>query len=103
MMQRAPEPTDAPTAREIIGEVVDLSAGLTVMLLPLITIALPGVILLLVVPAVLLALAGAIPVALAGVLLAPPYLAVRAVRRRRRRALPATVNGRARTRRSAAA
>ena len=74
--------TDTPKPSEIIGEVMDLSAGLTVMLLPLLTIALPGVILLLVVPAALLALAAAIPVALLGALLGPPYLLVRSVRRR---------------------
>jgi Flp pilus assembly protein TadB len=77
--------TDAPTPRQIIGEVVDLSAGLTVMLLPLVTIALPGVILLLVVPAVLLLVAAAVPVAIAGALVTPPYLIVRSVRRRRSR------------------
>ena len=85
-MQRA---DDVPTPGQIIGEVLDLSAGLTVMLLPLVTIALPGVILLLVVPVALLALAGAIPVALVGALLAPPYLMVRAIRRRRSRGAPA--------------
>jgi Flp pilus assembly protein TadB len=76
---------DTPTPGEILSEVVDQTAGLTVMLLPLMTIALPGVILLLLAPVALLALAAAIPVALGGALLAPPWLIVQSVRRRRAR------------------
>jgi O-antigen/teichoic acid export membrane protein len=68
---------------EILSEVIDQTSGLTVMLLPLLTISLPGVILLLLAPIALLALAAAIPAVLAGVLLAPPWLVVRAIRRRR--------------------
>ena len=76
---------ETPTPGEILSEVVDQTTGLTVMLLPLMTIALPGVILLLIAPLVLLALAAAIPLALGGALLAPPWLIVRSVRRRRAR------------------
>ena len=76
-------PDETPTPGEILSEVVDQTAGLTVMLLPLMTIALPGVILLLIAPLALLALAAAIPVVLGGALLAPPWLIVRSVRRRR--------------------
>jgi Flp pilus assembly protein TadB len=76
---------ETPTPGEILSEVVDQTAGLTVMLLPLMTIALPGVILLLLAPVALLALAAAIPVALGGALLAPPWLIVQSVRRRRAR------------------
>jgi Flp pilus assembly protein TadB len=83
-MQRAPDPRDAPTPGAIIGEVLDLTAGLSIMLLPLLTIDLPGVILLLIVPAALLIAAAAIPVVIAAALLGPPYLVIRSVRRRRR-------------------
>jgi hypothetical protein len=74
---------DAPTPGQVIGEILDLTSGLTVMLLPLVTIALPGVILLLLLPAALLLLAGAIPIVLVGALLAPPYLVVRWLNARR--------------------
>jgi hypothetical protein len=76
---------DRPTLAEMLGQVVDLSAGLGILLLPLLATALPGVILLLVLPAILLAGAVAVPLAIAAALLAPPYLLVRAARRRLRR------------------
>jgi Flp pilus assembly protein TadB len=79
-----PPETDVPTPGEIITEVIDQTAGLTVMLLPLMTIALPGVVLLLIAPIVLLLAAAAIPAVLVGALVAPPYLLIRAVRRRSR-------------------
>jgi hypothetical protein len=75
---------DRPTLTEMLGEVIDLSAGLGILLLPLLVTALPGVILFLLLPAVLLIGAVAAPVAIAAVLLAPPYLLVRATRRRLR-------------------
>jgi hypothetical protein len=67
----------------MLGELVDLSAGLSVLLMPLLIIALPGVILMLILPAVLLVAAVAVPGAVAAVVLAPPYLLARFVRRRR--------------------
>ena len=79
-MQNAP--TARRTAFEMVEEVVDLSAGLVTLLLPLLVIALPGVILMLVLPAVLLLAVVAAPVAVAGAMLAPPYLLVRLVRTR---------------------
>jgi Flp pilus assembly protein TadB len=66
----------------MFAEILDLSAGMSIMLLPLLATALPGVLLLLILPAVLLVVAAALPVAVVGALLAPPYLLVRAVRRR---------------------
>ncbi len=80
------EPDEVPTPGEILSEVVDQTTGLTVMLLPLMTIALPGVILLLIAPVVLVLAAAAIPAALAGALLAPPWLVISSARRRRSRA-----------------
>jgi Flp pilus assembly protein TadB len=76
---------DRPTLTEMLGEVIDLSAGLGILLLPLLVTALPGVILFLLLPAVLLIGAVAAPVAIAAMLFAPPYLLVRATRRRLRR------------------
>jgi Flp pilus assembly protein TadB len=83
-MRNANRPDDRPTLGEMLGQVVDLSAGLGILLLPLLATALPGVILMLVLPAVLLVGAAAVPVAIAGALLAPPYLLVRSIRRRLR-------------------
>jgi hypothetical protein len=60
-----------------------LTAGLVTMLLPLFITAVPGVVLLLIAPAVLVLAVAALPVMLAGAILAPPYLIVRAIRRRR--------------------
>ena len=80
-------PRPDPTATEILTEAVDLGTGLTVMLLPLLVTALPGVILILVAPVALLLAVMALPVALAGAVIAPPYLLVRSVRRRLRRAV----------------
>jgi Flp pilus assembly protein TadB len=80
------ETPDVPTPGAIVSEVIEQTAGLTVMLLPLMTIALPGVILLLIAPIVLLLAAVAIPAALAAALLTPPWLVIRSMRRRRSRA-----------------
>jgi Flp pilus assembly protein TadB len=80
-MRNADRRDDRPTLAEMIGQVVDLSAGLGILVLPLLVTALPGVILMLVLPAVLLLVVAAIPLALAAALLAPFLL----VRRRRRR------------------
>ena len=82
---RDPDADAGPTLLGIAAEAADLSAGLTVMLLPLLTTALPGVVLLLVLPAALLALAVAIPAAVAAAFLAPPHLLIRAVPHRRAR------------------
>jgi Flp pilus assembly protein TadB len=72
-----------PSFAEIIGEVVNLIAGLTVVLLPLWIICLPGVFLILVVPLLLLGLVVAVPALLVGAVVGPPFLIVRALRRRR--------------------
>lgn len=78
---RAP---DRPGALEMLGEIIDLSAGFGIVALPLLVTALPGVVLLLVLPAVLLAGAVLAPLAVLALLAAPPYLVVRALRRARR-------------------
>jgi hypothetical protein len=74
-----------PSFGEIIEEVLDLGAGLAIVLLPLFLLAVPAIGLFVFLPAVLL---GALAVALAAVgavLAAPPYLLARWLRRRRRR------------------
>jgi len=83
-MTQPPTAPDSPTPADVIGEVLDFGSGLTVLLLPLMTITLPGVVLLLVLPVVLVLAAVALPLALVGAIAAPPYLLARAVRRRRR-------------------
>ena len=68
----------------MLEELIDLSAGLGVALLPVLLLAVPGIILFVVLPAILL-LALAAPLAvIAAVIAAPPYLLTRWLRRRRR-------------------
>ncbi len=79
---RTPQPS-RPTFGAMLVEVMDLSAGLVVALLPLLVLAVPGLVLFVLLPAVLL-LALAIPLAVVGaVVAAPPYLLLRWRRRRR--------------------
>jgi Flp pilus assembly protein TadB len=81
---RTPQPT-RPTLGEMLEELIDLSTGLGVVLLPLLVLAVPGIILFVVLPAILL-LAVAAPLAVVGAVIAvPPYLVARWLRRRRRR------------------
>jgi membrane protein implicated in regulation of membrane protease activity len=69
----------------MLEELIDLSAGFGVALLPVLLLAVPGIILFVVLPAILL-LALAVPLAVIGaVIAAPPYLLARWLRRRRRR------------------
>jgi hypothetical protein len=84
---RPPQPS-SPSFGEMLGEVIDLSAGLGIALLPVLTLSVPGIILFVVLPAILL-LALAAPLAVTGaVIAAPPYLLARWLRRRRRRRTP---------------
>jgi hypothetical protein len=75
---------DRPGLLQMIAEVVDLSAALGILLLPLLVTAVPGIILFLVLPAVLLLAVAVVPVALSAAVAGPAYLLVRSVRRRRR-------------------
>jgi hypothetical protein len=70
---------ESPTFGEMFEEILDLVAGLNILLLPMMILAVPGLILLL--PLVL----PVIPLAL----LAVPFLLIRAVTRRRARAVDA--------------
>jgi Flp pilus assembly protein TadB len=81
---RTPQPPHS-TLGEMLEELIDLSAGIGVALMPLLLLAVPGIILFVVLPAILL-LALAAPLAAIGAVIAvPPYLVARLVRRRRRR------------------
>ena len=80
---RTPQPPH-PTVGEMLEEVVNLSVGLGVALLPLLVLSVPAIVLFVVLPAILL-FALAAPLALLGaVIAAPPYLVARWRRRRRR-------------------
>jgi Flp pilus assembly protein TadB len=82
-------PTQRPdlTIGEMLGEVIDLSVGVGIALLPMLLLSMPGIILFVVLPALLL-LALAAPVLVIGAAITVPYLVVRRWRRRRP-ALPA--------------
>jgi hypothetical protein len=80
---RTPQPS-RPTFGEMLEEVIDLTVGAGVALLPVLLLAVPGIILFVVLPAILL-LALLAPLAVvAAVIAAPPYLLARWLRRRRR-------------------
>jgi hypothetical protein len=87
MTHTAPTPTAEPPQPprpglgEMLIEVIDLSGGLVVALLPLFVLSVPGLALFVVLPALLLA-ALAAPFALIGAVLAAPYLLVRRLRGR---------------------
>ena len=81
---RTPQPPQT-TFGEMLEELIDLSVGFGVALMPLLLLAVPGIILFVVLPGILL-LAVAAPLAVIGALIAvPPYLVARWLRRRRRR------------------
>ena len=83
MTDKPPTSTAAtPTFGEMLEELLDLSTGIGVALLPLLLLSVPGIVLFVVLPAILL-LALALPLAAIGAALAaPPYLVARWLRRR---------------------
>ena len=80
---RTPQPADS-TFGEMLEEVIDLSTGFGVALMPALLLAMPGIVLCVVLPAILL-LALAAPMALIGAVIAGPFLLARRLRRRPRR------------------
>src|SRR5215217_2619277 len=83
---RTPEPSP-PTFGEMLEEVIDLSGGFVVVLLPALFLAVPGIILFVVLPAILL-FTLAVPLAAIGAVVAmPPYLLARWLQRRRGRSV----------------
>jgi Flp pilus assembly protein TadB len=81
---RTPQPSRS-TFGEMLEELIDLSAGLGVALLPLLLLAVPGIVLFVVLPAILLLALAAPLAAIGAVIAAPPYLLAHWLRRRRRR------------------
>jgi hypothetical protein len=72
--------SDDPTPVQMLDQTLDMVAGLSILILPLFPLAIPGVILL---GIVLIPLAAVgLVAALVGGVLASPYLLVRALRRR---------------------
>jgi Flp pilus assembly protein TadB len=84
MTHLSPTSDDSPppqTLAEMLEELIDLSTGLGVALLPLLVLSLPAIVLFVLLPAILL-LALAAPLAVIGaVLAAPPCLLARRLRR----------------------
>jgi hypothetical protein len=68
----------------MLGEVIDLTAGFVVVLMPVLALALPAFALFVLLPAILL-LALALPLAAIGAIIAAPILLARRLRRRGRR------------------
>ena len=66
-------------------ELIDLSAGVGVALLPVLLLSIPGIILFVVLPAILLLVPAMILAAVGAVIAGPPYLLARWLRRRQRR------------------
>jgi hypothetical protein len=69
----------------MLEELIDLSVGFGVALMPVLVLAVPGIILFVVLPAILLVALAAPLAAIGAVLAAPPYLLARWLRRRRQR------------------
>ena len=83
-MHPAPHTTHdagSPTGRDMLWELVELAGGFAVMFLPLLLLAVPGIVLFIALPAALLLLVAAIPATLVALAIGLPYLLVRAVRR----------------------
>jgi len=82
MSQLVAHPIPARRVSTAVEELLDLTVGFGIILLPLFAISLGGIILFLIAPVVLVLLAAAIPVVIGGALLAPPFLLARFVWRR---------------------
>jgi len=75
----------------MLEDTINLSLGIGIILLPVLLLAVPGIILFVVLPAILL-LALAVPLAAVGAVIAvPPYLLARWLPRRRRGQLRAGI------------
>jgi Flp pilus assembly protein TadB len=70
-----------PTFSELLWAMADIAGGAAVMLLPLLLLAVPGIIVFVVLPALVLLTVAAAPVVVAGAILTPTYLLTRSVRR----------------------
>jgi hypothetical protein len=83
--RRAEAQAERPSPVAMAEEVLDLCAGLGILLLPLWLTAVPGIILFFVLPAVLLLAVTAVPAIILAAIVAPPYLLIRFIVRRRAR------------------
>ena len=77
-----PRPEPSQSTGEMLWEIVDLTGGVAVMLLPLFLLAVPGLAAFVILPAIVLLAVAAAPVIVAGAVVVPAYLLIRAVRRR---------------------
>ena len=71
------------TTSEMLWEVTELAGGAAVMLMPMLLLAVPGILVFVVLPGLVLLAVVAAPVVVAGAILAPTYLLARLVRHRR--------------------
>jgi hypothetical protein len=71
----------SPALGDMLWEVADLLGGAVITFLPLLLIAVPGVVLFVVLPALVLLAVAAVPVVVAGVVLLPAYVPTRSARR----------------------
>jgi hypothetical protein len=65
----------------MLWEVADLFGGFAVMTLPLLALAIPGILVFFVLPAALILAVVAVPALAAAAIIVPPYLIVRTIRR----------------------
>jgi hypothetical protein len=79
---RPPQPS-RPTFGEMIEELIDLSVGVGVMLLPMLLLAVPAIVLFVALPAIVLLVLAAPLAVIGAAIVAPPYLLARWLRRRR--------------------
>ena len=82
-MQKSNRP---PTTSELLWEVTELAGGAAVMFLPMLLLAVPGILVFVVLPGLVLLAVAAAPIVVAVAILAPMYLLTRLVRRLRARA-----------------
>ena len=68
------------TTSEMLWEVTELAGGAAVMFLPMMLLAVPGILVFVVLPGLVLLAVVAAPVVVAGAILAPMYLLARLVR-----------------------
>ena len=74
--------SNRPTTSDLLWEVTELAGGAAVMFLPMLLLAVPGILVFVVLPGLVLLAVVAAPVVVAGAILAPMYLLARLVRRR---------------------
>ncbi|WP_148261197.1 hypothetical protein [Conexibacter woesei] len=77
---RPPQPAERRSPLDMAGEALDLVVGAVAVGMPFLLLSMPAIVLFVLFPLML----AAIPAAIAALLLAPPVLVVRAVRRRGR-------------------